>query len=164
MEAFLLSVEQIVKKIQYLNIASITEEGLPWNTPVFYSFDKELNFYYLSWKQSVHSKNIEINPNVFITIYDSTVPVGEGSGVYIQGKAYELNDIGGITTGLKCHYDRSKHKMKDIIMFLTSYPRRVYKFVPEKIFFNGQRDIEGNYIDSRTEIDKEALKRLFQNL
>jgi uncharacterized protein YhbP (UPF0306 family) len=162
MEAYLQSAREIIEKIEYFNIASITPEGLPWNTPVFFSYDQDLNFYWLSWKNTQHSANVENNPNVFITIYNSMVPVGSGNGVYMKGIAQELTNPVEIATGLKCHYSRSKHKMKDIVMFLTSYPRRVYKFVPEKVFFNGQRDIEGNYIDSRTELSLEELKKMLQ--
>lgn len=163
MDTYLQSARDIIEKIEYFNVASITPEGLPWNTPVFYSYDQDLNFYWLSWKNTQHSINVENNPNVFITIYNSTLPVGSGNGVYMKGVVEELTNPIEIATGLKCHYNRSKHKMKDIVMFLTSYPRRVYKFIPEKVYFNGQRDIEGNYIDSRTEISLEELKKMLQN-
>lgn len=36
---------EVIKTIEYLNIASITPNGLPWNTPVYTCFDKNLNFY-----------------------------------------------------------------------------------------------------------------------
>lgn len=42
---------KVIKKIEYINIASITPEGLPWNTPVYTAFDKNLNFYWMSWKK-----------------------------------------------------------------------------------------------------------------
>lgn len=42
---------KIIKRIEYINIASITPEGNPWNTPVYTAFDKSLNFYWLSWKK-----------------------------------------------------------------------------------------------------------------
>jgi hypothetical protein len=32
---------------------------------------------------------------VFIVIYDSTVPEGKGDGLYIQAKAYQLEDPAG---------------------------------------------------------------------
>lgn len=155
----ILKSKEIMEKIEYLNIASITLEGFPWNSAVYCSFDKELNFYWLSWKENQHSKNIRNNPNIFVTIYDSTVPASTGVGVYFQGKAYELTNPIDIAVGLKCVYSRSMHKIKDVMMFLTSYPRRVYKFVPEKVWINGTDDIEGNSIDIRTELDLKELKQ-----
>lgn len=160
MENLILKSKEIIEKIEYLNISSITEEGLPWGSPVYCSYDSDLNFYWLSWKENQHSKNIRNNSNIFVTIYDSTIPTSTGVGVYLKGKAYELSNPVDIVIGLKCIYSRSKHKMKDVIMFLTSYPRRVYKFVPERAWINGEGEIEGNYIDNRTELDLEQFKNL----
>jgi len=41
----------------------------------------------VSDKNGQHSKNIAENNRVFIVIYDSTVPEGDGEGVYIQAMA-----------------------------------------------------------------------------
>ncbi|MDD5721111.1 MAG: pyridoxamine 5'-phosphate oxidase family protein [Candidatus Pacebacteria bacterium] len=160
MENLLKKSKEIIEKIEYLNSATITPEGLPWNSPVYCAYDKELNFYWLSWKENQHSINIRNNPNTFTTIYDSTVPASTGIGVYFQGKSYELTNPIEILVGIKCVYMRSKHKMKDVAMFLTSYPRRVYKFVPEKIWINGTGQIDGNSIDTRTELDLKELKKI----
>lgn len=160
MENLILKSKEIIEKIEYLNLATITPEGLPWNSPVYCSYDKELNFYFLSWKENQHSLNIRNNKNVYVTIYDSTIPSGQGVGIYFQGKAYELSNPMDIVIGLTHHYGRSKKKIKDVAMFLTSYPRRVYKFVPEKAWINGEGEIEGNYIDTRTELDLEELRKI----
>lgn len=160
MESLICKSKEIIEKIEYLNLATITPEGLPWNSPVYCSFDKDLNFYWLSWKENQHSKNVRNNENVYVTIYDSTILSGTGVGVYFQGKAYELNNSIDIIKGLAHHYGRSKKKMKDVVMFLTSYPRRVYKFVPEKVWINGEGEINGNYIDTRTELNLEELKMI----
>lgn len=159
MDNKILKSKEIIEKIEYLNIASITKDGLPWNSPVYCSYDKDINFYWLSWKKNQHSENIRNNNNIFCTIYDSTVPASTGVGIYFKGKAYELSNPIDIVIGLKCIYSRSKHKMKDTIMFLTSYPRRVYKFTPEKVWINGEDDIEGNYIDTKIELNLNELKQ-----
>ena len=54
------------------------------------------------------------------------------------------------------HVDRSVRYPKE---FLKKFPRRVYKFVPEKVWINGGSDIHGNYIDVRIELDLERLKQ-----
>lgn len=153
-----LSAAKVIKNILYINIASITPEGKPWNTPVYYAFDKQLNFYWLSWKLNQHSINIRNNSSVFVTIYDSTVPAGTGFGVYLEGKAIELSNPKDIFLGLKEVYKREKRKPRDVIQFLKKFPRRAYKFIPEKVWVNGEDAIEGNYIDTRTELDLEKLK------
>lgn len=150
---------KIIKKIEYINIASITPEGLPWNSPVYTAFDKNLNFYWLSYKKNQHSINVRNNPNVFVTIYDSTVPTGTGVGLYFKGHALEITNPKEMIIGLTVVYKRSKHKMRDIIEFLSHFPRRIYKFTPSKVWINGDGDIDGNFIDIRTELDIVKIKK-----
>ena len=141
-----------------MNIASITPDGYPWNTPVYTACDKNLNFYWFSWKENQHSVNVKNNPNVFITIYDSTVPASTGVGVYFKGEAHELTSPKDILIGMTVVYNRSKHKMRAIKEFLTHFPRRIYKFKPLKAWINGDSDIKGNFIDIREELDLKELK------
>ncbi len=150
----------IIRRILYINIATVTPSGKPWNTPIYFAFDKNLNFYWLSWKKNQHSENIRACPDAFVTIYDSTVPAGTGVGVYFEGKAYELRNPAEILTGLAVVYKREKRKARDVVEFLKKFPRRVYKFTPLMAWINGDGEIEGNFIDVRTELDLEKLKLL----
>ncbi|OGK24180.1 hypothetical protein A3A46_00525 [Candidatus Roizmanbacteria bacterium RIFCSPLOWO2_01_FULL_37_13] len=101
MESLIKAAAKIIKNILYINIATITPDGKPWNSPVYCAYDKNLNYYWLSWKLNQHSKNVRNNPSAFVTIYDSTVPAGTGFGVYFEGKAYELKNIKDILIGIK---------------------------------------------------------------
>jgi hypothetical protein len=38
--------KEIIAKIEYVTIASVTNEGLPWNSPVFTAYDEGYNFYW----------------------------------------------------------------------------------------------------------------------
>ncbi len=49
---------EIIKDIKYITIASVSDDGQPWNTPVYSAFDKDLNFYWFSDKNSQHSQNV----------------------------------------------------------------------------------------------------------
>jgi hypothetical protein len=148
----------IMRRILYMNIASITPEGKPWNSPVYCAFDRNLNYYWLSWKLNQHSKNIRNNPSVFVTVYDSTVPASTGFGVYLEGEARELNNPVEILSGLRLIYGREKRKPRDVVQFLRKFPRRAYKFVPRRAWINGDGEIDGNYVDTRTELDLKGLK------
>jgi len=150
----------LIKSIEYINIASITPEGMPWNSPVYTAFDKDLNFYWFSWKKNQHSINIRNNSNVFVTIYDSTVPSGTGVGLYFSGQAHELHNVKDILVGATVCYKRAKLTMKAVSNFLTHFPRRVYKFIPEKAWINGDSDIHGNFIDIRQELNLRDLKEI----
>lgn len=144
---------QIISKILYITLATVDKDGQPWNSPLYSAFDKDYNFYWASWKENNHSKNILENNNVFIVIYDSTVPEGTGRGVYIRAKAYEVSDLKELASALYLMYSRKSKSPRKILEFLKGYPRRVYKAVPEKVWLNGGADINGNYIDVRKEVD-----------
>lgn len=152
----------IIKTIRYINIASITPDGKPWNSPVYCAFDKDLNFFWLSWKQNQHSINVRNNPNVFITIYDSTVLCSTGVGVYLEGTAKQLNSPKDVLLGIKEVYSREKRKARDVLQFLKKFPRRVYRFSPNRVWINGNGEIDGNFIDVRTELDLDKLKFYFK--
>lgn len=78
--------------------------------------------------------------------------------MYFEGKAYELRNPAEMLTGLTVVYKREKRQARDVVEFLRKFPRRVYKFTPEKAWINGDREIEGNFIDIRTELDLTKLK------
>lgn len=152
--------KDIITKIAYMNIASITPEGNPWNSPVYVSFDKELNFFWVSWHKNQHSINIRNNPHVFVTLYDSTVPAGTGVGVYMEGNAHEISNLTEAIHALKTHYGREKRKPRDVVEFMKKFPRRAYKFMPKKVWVNVDGEVNGNFVDKRVEVDVTELKQL----
>ncbi|MEK9176225.1 MAG: pyridoxamine 5'-phosphate oxidase family protein [Patescibacteria group bacterium] len=149
--------KEIIEKILYITIATVSEDGQPWNSPVYSAFDENYNFYWNSWKENQHSKNIAENGKVFIVIYDSTLPEGSGAniGVYIQAKAYALTDEKEIERARKLLAERKtkkSSKVRSAREFMGDYPRRVYKAVPEKVWMNDVGEVKGNYVDKRVEV------------
>ena len=144
---------QIIERILYITIASVGEDGLPWNTPVYSSFDERYTFFWVSSPESQHSKNIKANPDVFLVIYDSTVAEGTGEGVYIKAKAYEMSDESEITKALMSAYGRKNKEPRSAHDFLGNNPHRVYKAIPEKVWMNTDEKIEGHHVDKRVEIE-----------
>lgn len=157
--AFVNRARKVIRNILYITLATATKDAEPWNSPVYSAFDKKYTFYWASWSENQHSKNIRENEHVFVAIYDSTVPEGTGFGVYMKGKAYQLGlkDSGEILKALKLLYQRKNKKPRKLQEFLGIFPRRVYKFVPEQVWVNGDGKINGNYVDMRVEITKEML-------
>lgn len=145
---------KIIEKILYITIATGSKDGRPWNSPVYSAFDENYNFYWASWKENQHSKNIRENNNVFIVIYDSTVPEGTGEGVYIKAKAYELNDEKEIKHAIACLDGRINKKGRHkVSQFRKNTQRRICKAVPVKVWMNVEGDINGEYVDKRVEIN-----------
>lgn len=147
---------EIIERILYITIATASKDGKPWNSPVYSAFDKNYNFYWNSWTENQHSKNIAENPNVFLVIYNSIVPEGTGEGVYIKAKAYMVTDEKEIKLARELLVKRKNKpsgKLRDPREFMGKYPRRVYKALPEKVWINSEGDIHGEYIDTRVEVD-----------
>ncbi|MBP7700540.1 pyridoxamine 5'-phosphate oxidase family protein [Candidatus Woesebacteria bacterium] len=158
MNKLTLEAAKVLKKILYINIASITPEGEPWNTPVYCAYDSKLNYYWLSWKDNQHSINVRNNPKVFITSYDSTVPASTGFGVYLKGEAKELKNPKDMLIAITEVYKREKRKPRQVAEFLKKFPRRIYKFTPNQVWVNGDAKIDGNFIDVRTELNLDELR------
>lgn len=157
---------EIIQQILYITIASVGADGQPWNSPVYSGFDKELNFYWSSDKESQHSRNVRANGKVFLVIYDSTAKEGTGEGVYIQAEASELGEDKEILAARRLAQTR-KGQLDEVqsnepIKFSGSAVRRVYKATPVKAWMNDV-ELDGNkkYLhDIRIEVPLGKLRKL----
>lgn len=136
--------KEIIENNQYVTIATSDGKGKPWISPVVYAFDKDWNLYFISMTSSKHCKNIEVNENVAVAIFDSQQTWGEGIGLQIEAiaKTVKLKDIpkiiklyafrkypyGGINT------DRALKFAKSMVLERKSY--KIYKITPKKIYMN----------------------------
>jgi len=161
MDSQIKKAKEVIEKIIYITIATSSKDGMPWNSPVFAAFDEHYNFFWKSGKDSQHSQNIQENNNIFIVIYDATVPWGKGEGVYIQAKAFELTDEQEIADALAYHNKRVGKDLWESEEFTGENPRRVYKAVPEKVWMNKDSEENGKFVDIRQEIALESLINSF---
>ncbi len=153
----------LINRISYITIATAGSDGHPWNTPVYSAFDSDLNFYWFSDKNAQHSKNLRENKNVFLVIYDSTVPEGTGEGVYIKAEAENLSDKSDILTALHLLDSRvGKTKQRNASDFSGDAVLRGYKAKTQKVWMNrDEEDEQGQYVcDIRVEVPLESLKDL----
>ncbi len=151
---------EIIQTIKYATLATVTPEGKPWNSPVAHDYDENLNIYWVSDKQNQHSINVTHNKRVFIVIYDSTVPEGDGEGVYIQAQVEQVTDPEEILRVRKIK--KGSHFEQSPDSFLGESIRYMYKAIPERIWMNDAELKEGVFIrDYRVEID---IKQLIQEL
>ena len=144
--------KEIIEKIQYITIASVTENGMPWNSPVFSTYDENFNFYWGTHSDSQKAKNIRANSNVFLVIYDSTVPSGTGEGVYIKATARQISDPGEVRRVFELLKDRHATSFWDFAAVSEEGPIRLFKAVPQQAWMNDDGRKNGHYIDIRTEI------------
>lgn len=136
-ERHITSALEILKKIHYINIATVCEDGQPWNTPVSASYDTNLHFYWGSSPDNIHSQNIRRDGRAFVTVYDSQAPESKGEALYFLGTAEEL--------GAENEYIKK------------------YRFFPEQVWMNDEAKHEdGSYRhDVRVEL---ALSSLIERI
>ncbi len=148
---------EIIKQIRYATLATVTPDGLPWNSPVAHEYDSDLNVYWVSDKEGQHSKNVTNNSRVFIVIYDSTVPEGDGEGVYIQASVEQVTDPDEILKVRRIKKGSDFEQSPDSL--LGESVRYMYKATPEKVWMNDAEIEEGVFIrDYRVDLSLENLR------
>lgn len=144
--------KEIIDSIKYVTIASVTKDGLPWNSPIFSAYDEDYNFYWGTHKDSQKAKNIRANGNVFLTIYDSTVSPGTGEGVYVKATAHEVTEPNEVKRVFELLKKRHATSFWDFAAVQGDGPIRLYKAVPQQAWMNDGDKKNRHYIDIRTEI------------
>jgi len=150
---FVQKAKGVVHDIKYMTLATADVSAAPWNTPLYTAYEANFrSFYWISEKTSHHSQNVRANNRVFVVIYDSTAPGREGFGVYMQGQAYELNEVPDIAKGVKAIFERAEAAFPSPTEYQGTRPQRIYKFLPLKFWVNTVVEIDGKEIDKRVEI------------
>ncbi|MBI4089175.1 MAG: pyridoxamine 5'-phosphate oxidase family protein [Candidatus Levybacteria bacterium] len=74
----------------------------PWIATVYYTFDQDLNLYFLSSPDTLHVKQILQNPKVAIVIADSNQDINKSkSGLQLSGIAQQISGLSKIKYALK---------------------------------------------------------------
>jgi uncharacterized protein YhbP (UPF0306 family) len=82
----------------YMVLGTADEGGLPWVSPVYYAHVDYREFIWVSRPETLHSRNLVARPQVSIVIFDSSVPIGTGQGVYMAAVAEQVIGDARVTT------------------------------------------------------------------
>jgi uncharacterized protein YhbP (UPF0306 family) len=74
----------------YMVLGTADEAGRPWVSPVYYAPVDYREFLWVSRRETLHSRNLLTRPEIGIVIFDSSVPIGTGQGVYMAATAEEV--------------------------------------------------------------------------
>jgi general stress protein 26 len=152
--------KEVLTSQKYINLATVSAEGLPWNSPIYFVMDKKLTLYWSSWLGAQHSKNLQTNSHVFITLYDSTRLRGTNSlrGLYMQAGAFELNEPNEIMEVSKLLYEEGEVSGPEV--FLSDSVKRLYKATPYRIWLNdkSEKEVTPETVKMRVEVPLEELR------
>ncbi len=156
MKNYILVAKRIVQENIYLTIATASKTGKPWISPVFFSYDDNYNLYWVSDKNSLHSKLLRNNPQASIVIFNSQAPIGKGDGVYFETIVKELEDESEIKKAVQIYNKRVTKKIfrvKEINEVMNKAIWRIYKATPTKISkLTEGKIVNGQYVDKRVEL------------
>jgi hypothetical protein len=148
---------EILQSKKIIVISTIGKDGQPWNTPAAgFRFPGETTFYWTSWKENQHSKNIRENNKAFIVVFDEE----SAEGVYLLAEAHELNDEQEVWAAAKVFGD-NKFCPSNGDEYLGDKPRRIYKAIPKQAWMNADRTDENEKFqyDYRNGISLEELAK-----
>lgn len=151
MQTFDEKARKIIQDNLYITIATASNNGEPWVSPLYCAFDNKHNFYWISPHKTKHQEFAKENNHVAFVLFDSSMPVGTGEGVYGMGKVHELTGS-ELEQGIQYIYARMNKNPKDLKDYLGSSQLRIYKLVPEKFWMNDGDMINGRWIDKRVEV------------
>lgn len=149
--------KEIIAKNIYLTVATTSLDGRPWISPVFFAYDADYNLFWVSNKDAKHSGLVRNNAQVAIVIFDSSVPEGEGDGVYFEAHVEELSDNGEIVQAMEIlnkRVTKDEFRVKKIEEVTGAGVWRIYKATPIKISKLAEGEyVNGQYVDKRVEIE-----------
>ena len=115
-----------------------SKDDIPWAATVMYTFDNDLNIYFLSEVSTRKVQNLQENPKVAATINEVTGGIGKVKGIQLEG---ECKVVGKIEASKVYGLFLKKYFwLKDYIpspkqMFSGTIKNRLFKVTPKKIYY-----------------------------
>ncbi len=83
-------VRAVVDGNRYMVLGTSEPDGRARVSPVYFTHDGYLDFYWVSSPAAQHSRNVVNHPDVAIVIFNSSVPPADTKAVYLQAVATEV--------------------------------------------------------------------------
>jgi nitroimidazol reductase NimA-like FMN-containing flavoprotein (pyridoxamine 5'-phosphate oxidase superfamily) len=123
----------------YMCLATV-DGTRPWVSPVYFSFDENLTFYFVSEQTADHVRFLLANPEVALAVYDSRQPPYTGEGVWVKGRA-SLVEAEALPAVLERYCNRPFPKTMGRIPggwspqdFLEKTHLRWFKVIPHQVY------------------------------
>mgnify|MGYP003617586153 CR=1 FL=1 len=86
--------KNFLNECQFMTLSVIAEDGQSWGVPVHIALQKGIVFEWESSMEAVHSRAIEVNPRIAISMFRLTYGDQKEFGFYAQADAEEIEEIG----------------------------------------------------------------------
>jgi uncharacterized protein YhbP (UPF0306 family) len=134
----------IVDHNDYMTIATVSPDGSPWASPVYFAHDDYADFLWISKPGARHSQNIDERGDVAIVIFDSRVSPGTGQAVYLSAHAREV-DPDDLAWGIDAYNSRFREDEPGLALIgeaevTGTAPHRLYRATVRDAFSLDERD------------------------
>ena len=134
-EELLQRVNDILGRIDHATVATVSADGRPWNTPVYFARQRD-SFYWISRRDARHSTNIRHNGRAFLVIFDSSREDSSGACAYVEADVVELTDDGDIQGALERIYRRLDKPAPSVSQFSSQSAHAVYHARAVRVWSN----------------------------
>lgn len=147
---------RLIEVTPHLTLATADASGKPWSSPVYFAHDQAFALYWVSFRQTVHSANIRVRPQVGISILGEP-PDHEGEGVYFDAVAAELHDPAEVEHAIEVRRTRpqdSKFAVTSPGDVLGDAAWRIYRAVPVAVFryHDAAKIVHRQHVDVRVPV------------
>ena len=125
-EHLLRRVNEVLDRIEHATVATVSLEGRPWNTPVYFARQRGW-FYWISRRDAQHSINIGNNGRAFLVVFDSSRHDSSGAGVYVEADAAVLVNDGDVQEALEVIYRRRRKPVPSAFEYSAKSLHAVYR-------------------------------------
>jgi len=128
-------VKEVLGRIEHATVATVTVDGKPWNTPVYFARQGG-SFYWISRRDAQHSTNIANNGRVFLVVFDSSRQDASGAAAYVEAYATALVNEHDIRGALEAIYRRRDKPMPSASDYGVSSIHAVYHAQALRVWSN----------------------------
>ena len=130
-----MAVDRLLDDVKHATIATVSPQGQPWNTPVYFARVGS-SFFWISRADAQHSINIRENGRAFIVIYDSSRDDTSGAALYVDTDACELTEEPFIARAMTTIYRRRQKSSPSVASFQSPAVQRIYVAVGRQAWTN----------------------------
>ena len=147
---------RLIEATPHLTLATADASGKPWSSPVYFAHDQAFTLYWVSFRQTVHSANIRVRPQVGISILGEP-PDHEGEGMYFNAVATELHDLTEVEHAIEVRRTRPQDRKFAVTSpedVLGDAAWRIYRAVPVAVYryHDAAEIVHGQHVDVRVPV------------